>query len=976
MLSVRRFSIRHSFALLFPYFCLGIFPSFVKAAGDEERLRTTFQNRIVPLLASKCVSCHRPDNLKGKLDLSSREGAFKGGESGPSVTPSDPASSLIYTRAIPANGQPPEMPAKGDPLTTDEAEAVRQWIADGAIWPEGIVVREKSRADRSFWSFQPLKRENPPEVLDHKGNRVEHPIDRFVLKSLQESGMQMNPPAPPRVWIRRATYDLTGLPPTPEEVTQFISDCERRGMDAAVEQVIDRLLASPRYGEAWGRHWLDVIRFGESRGYERNEIITNLWPFRDYVIRSWNEDKPFDQFIHEHLAGDVIGRDQPEIEVGSAFLVAGPYDDVGNQDPVAAAQIRADQMDEMIRATCEAFLGLTMGCARCHDHKFDPLPTRDYYSLYATFNGTSHGPREVATRQARDERQRRIEPLQAERTKRLAERAELEKAIADQIKLRESDAAKSWVREKASRYGTEEKFAPIDARFVKLIVDGTDAADPNRKQFKLDEFEVWTDGDASRNVALASQGGKATGAAPKAKDFSDAYGADLVIDGKFGECWLASGTELTIEFPRAERIHRVVFSSDRTRSLPEDSGLTVFVGDYRIEVSLDGTTWTKVASSSDRVPANDTRRDARIRSLAINDEQSRRREELNQLIAGLDQKIAQVPGLPVWWVGNHPAAPGPFQVFIGGSPQKRGEEVQPASLTVLEGVATAYQLDASANESARRLALAKWLTSADQPLVPRVLVNRVWQHHFGTGIVNTPSDFGYMGGRPTHPELLDWLGAELQRNGWKLKPLHRLIMTSAAYRQSSAWNEANARIDAESRLLWRFPPHRLTAEELRDTFLFVAGKLNLEMGGPGFRLYDYQQDNVATYVPLDDPGPETFRRSVYHHNARASRVDLLTDFDCPDPAFAEPRRATTITPLQALTMMNHRFPFRMATEFADRLNRDATTPEAKVSRAFWLAFSREPAPAELAAGVELIHRSGLRALCRAILNSNELLTVD
>lgn len=955
--------------------CLSVFAS-PGAGADEAKAQTNFQKQIAPILAAKCVSCHRPDNLKGSLDLSTREGAFKGGDSGPSVTPNDPSSSLIYSRAIAPAGQRPDMPAKGDPLTSDEADAVRQWIAEGAVWPDDVIVREKSRADRSFWSFQPLNRIDPPEIADQTGKRIEHPIDRFIVRSLRDAGMTMNSPASPAVWIRRATYDLTGLPPTPEEANQFVEDCNQRGMDAAVEQAIDRLLASPRYGETWGRHWLDVIRFGESRGYERNEIITNLWPFRDYVIRSWNDDKPFDQFIREHLAGDVLAPDQPDIEVGSAFLVAGPYDDVGNQDPVAAAQIRADQMDEMIRATSEAFLGLTMGCARCHDHKFDPLPTRDYYSLYATFSGTSHGPREVATREAKELRRQKLEPLQAERSKLIAERTELEKVIADQIKALEADVAKRWVREKPSRFGTEELFGPIEARFVKLIVDGTDSTDPNRKQFKLDEFEIWTEGPSPQNVALATHGAKATGAAPNARDFSGAYGADLVIDGKFGECWLASGSELMIELPRAERIHRVLFSSDRTRSLPEDSSLTVFVGDYQIEASLDGQTWKKVADSSDRRPANDVRRDARIRKLAITEEQARRREELNGLISSVDQKIGQVPGLPVWWVGNHSAGPGPFHVFIGGSPQKRGDEVQPASLSVFEGVAAPYKLEAAANESARRLALANWLTSLDQPLVPRVLANRIWQHHFGTGIVSTPSDFGYMGSLPSHPELLDWLAGEVQRSGWKMKPLHRLIMTSAAYRQSSAWNEDNASKDGESRLLWRFPPHRLTAEEVRDTLLFVSGKLNLDMGGPGFRLYEYQQDNVATYVPLDDPGPETFRRSVYHHNARASRVDMLTDFDCPDPAFAEPRRATTITPLQALTMMNHRFPFRMATDFADRVNRETQTPEAQVKRAFWLAYSREPTPAELTVAVETVQTSGLRALCRAILNSNELLTVD
>ncbi len=315
-------------------------------------------------------------------------------------------------------------------------------------------------------------------------------------------------------------------------------------------------------------------------------------------------------------------------------------------------------------------------------------------------------------------------------------------------------------------------------------------------------------------------------------------------------------------------------------------------------------------------------------------------------------------------------------MFIGGNPQKRGEAVTPSSLDVLSGLPSAYSQDASTEESARRVAFAKWLTAPDNPLTSRVLANRVWQYHFGRGIVETPSDFGSMGSRPTHPELLDWLAIELQRTGWKLKPLHRLIMSSQAYQQSGQWREASARVDADSRFLWRFPPRRLAAEEIRDSILSIAGKLDPTMGGTGFRLYDYQQDNVATYVPLDVHGPETFRRAVYHHNARAARVDLLTDFDCPDPAFAEPRRSATTTPLQALTLMNHRFSLDMVAALSDRLQREASDPARQTERGFELAFARSPEPSEMEAAATLVAKHGLRAFCRALLNSNELISVN
>lgn len=934
-----------------------------------------FHARVAPALERKCVACHRPGNQKGELDLTTREAMLRGGDSGAALVPGRAEKSSLYTRAIPHDGQPPEMPEKGDPLTEEETADLRKWIAAGAPWPDPFVLQERAKADGSFWSLQPIRAVEPPDVANAPAGWQEHPIDRFVFARLAEVSLTPNPPTDPLTLIRRATYDLTGLPPTPEEVADFQKE-HAADPDRAYERLLDRLLDSPRYGERWGRHWLDVIRFGESRGYERNEIITNLWPFRDYVIRSFNEDKPFDQFIREHLGGDVIGPDSPEIEIGSAFLVAGPYDDVGNQDAEAAAQIRADQMDEMIRATGEAFLGLTVGCARCHDHKFDPVSTADYYALYATFAGTFHGPREVATEAARRERVETLQPLQEQRSRIAAEKAELEQELAGRASRAEEAAAREWTRPRISRYGTEELFAPVEARYVRLTVEGTDSSDPNRTQFLLDEFEVWTDAETPRNVALASAGATAQGASRDARDFSGAYGVEKAIDGKFGERWHAQGRELLLTLAKPERICRVYFSSDRPRALQETHSLTTFVGDYRIEVSLDGKQWTEVAHSYDRIPPSEARKQARLLKRVTLQEETARLAEFNRRITELDRQIAQVPQLPVWWVGTHREAPGPFHVFVGGSPQRRGEPVFPASLEVMGFLSSAYRLDAEADEKVRRLALAEWITADDHPLTPRVLVNRIWQYHFGTGIVATPSDFGYLGGRPTHPELLDWLAQQLRRNGWRVKPMHRLIMTSRTYRQSGDWRAAAAEQDAEGRLLWRFPPRRLSAEEIRDTLLHVVGKLDLTMGGPGFRLYEYQQDNVATYVPLDEHGPETYRRSVYHHNARSSRVDLLSDFDCPDPSFAEPRRASTTTPAQALTMLNHGFSLDMARLFAERIVREADDPESQLTRAFQLAFARDPSEHERRAGLELIQTHGLRALCRALLNSNELMHVD
>jgi len=951
-----------------------------QVAGVAEEIKDaaasdTFRMTVAPALEAKCVACHRPDNLKSQFDLTTRDGMLRGGEAGTALVPGRPDDSPLYVRAIPHDGQKPEMPEKGEPLTEAEANALRDWIAADAPWPEGLVLKESARANASFWSFRPIADVAVPEITDEPEGWGDNPIDRFVSATLRERGLSPNPPADPRTFVRRATYDLTGLPPTPEEIDAYVTAVTELGADRACEQLVDRLLASPRYGEQWGRHWLDVIRFGESRGYERNEIINNLWPFRDYVIASFNDDKPFDRLIREHLAGDVIGRDDPQVEIGSAFLVAGPYDDVGNQDAMAAAQIRADQMDEMIRATSEAFLGLTLGCARCHDHKFDPLLTRDYYAMYSTFAGTVHGAREVSTSEQRAARAAVLDPLQAAREQVVEKRDALGTDIDARARQAEAEAAKGWTRERISRYGTEERFDPVEAKYVRLTVDGSDGGDPN-SPFKLDEFQIWSDEAAPRNVALAANGATATGAAHEADDFKGAYSAALTIDGKNADRWHAAGKELVIELARPERIARVVFSSDGQRALPENSPLSIFVGDYRLAVSSDGELWIEVANSYDRIPPTDGRKLARLRERVITEADREQQATLAAEVARIDCEIAAVPPLPVWWVGTHRAEEGPFTVFIGGDPQRHGETVVPAGLDVLAPLASQYRLDPPPDEGTRRVALANWITAPDNPLTSRVLANRVWQYHFGTGIVDTPSDFGDMGSRPTHPELLDWLARELMSGGWRLKPLHRLIMTSRAYRQSGEWRAEAARADADSRYLWRFPPRRLTGDEIRDTLLSVAGKLDLTMGGPGFKLYRYQQDNVATYVPLDAVGPETYRRAVYHHNARASRVDVLSDFDCPDPASAAPKRAATITPLQALTMMNHQFVGDMAAALATRIKGLSAEPSRQLQSGFQLAFGRDATDAERAAGFRLINEHGLHAFCRALLNANELIYVE
>ncbi len=928
-----------------------------------------FATSIAPLLQDKCLHCHQPGNRKGDISLATSDDL----SANEFIVAGRPDESYLIQLVSPQDGQPPEMPKEGEPLSNQQVAVLRQWIAQGADWPPDVVLRQKFRADDSWWSLQPLVRVQPPSGGDAPERWRRNPIDRFVYAKLRETGLRPSVRADRRALVRRATYDLTGLPPTLREVVEFVADKS----PAAYERLIDRLLASPRYGEHWGRHWLDVVRFGESRGFERNEIINNAWAFRDYVIRSFNDDKPFDQLLREHLAGDVIGPGIPSIEVGTTFLVCGPYDDVGNQDASQAAQIRANTIDEMIRATSEAFLGLTIGCARCHDHKFDPVQQRDYYALYATFAGVHHGSRVVATEDASRQRQRLLAPLSGQRDQWIQKIAASDEAITGRIEQRAAEITGKFKRAPIQRTGTEEKFHPVITRFVRLVVEGTESTPQARTGYRIDEFEIWSAEQEPRNVALAIYGSRASGSSRVANDFSEAYSASLTIDGLFGARWLATTPELTIALSEPHSIDRVFFSSDRTGDAG-DHRVANFVSEYRIEVSLDGERWTEVANSHDRKAVNAQHRRQRQIALVTRAADQMEIAKLKRKLAEVDRRIRELPPLPEWWVGNFQPAPGPFHIFIGGDPQRKGPEVVPASLQVLQGSDVSYTLSADASDGQRRRSLADWIASAANPLTSRVLANRLWHYHFGRGIVQTPSNFGYLGGRPSHPALLDWLATELLRQNWRLKPIHRQIMLSECYQQASFSRAEAATIDTDSRFLWRFPPRRLSAEEIRDTILCVTAQLDGSMGGPGFRLYRYLQDNVATYEPLDEHGPETYRRGVYHQNARASRVDMMTDFDCPDNSFAAPRRARTTTPMQALTMMNHKFSLDMAKFLAARVRRETTTEDvaAEVRLAIALVYAREPFREELPAASELITAHGLPAFCRALLNSSEFIYID
>ena len=931
-----------------------------------------FRGDIAPIFKHHCLRCHHPGKSSGKLSLATAKDLIER----QLLVPGQPNKSrLIEVLTSTAADEPPSMPQEGPPLDDRELTKLRNWILQGAVWPDQFEIENPVSADKSWWSLQPLSTDAPPRPRDLPSDWPSASVDYFVLARLQAAGLSPSPTADRVSLIRRVTHDLIGLPPTPDAVDAFLADQS----PTAYEKLIDRLLASPQYGERWGRHWLDVMRFGESNGYEQNHVRDNAWPFRDYVIQSFNDDKPFDRFVLEQLAGDVVGRGDPLIEVATGFLVAGSFDSVGNGNPIAARLIRANTLDDVIAATGSSFLGLTINCCRCHDHKFDPLPQLDYYRVRAAFEGLQQTPRILANAEQRQQYTTRRTPLLKRLATLDAQLAELRRDGDSRVSgQRETLIQKLFPRPPVSKYATTETFSPVEARFVRFTIQRSTGTS-GTSAVSLDEFEVFSDEDPRRNVALAANGSKASVRSMRySNDDPLAYGAHHLIDGRFDAVWISGepGGGLTVELPKVATIASVTWSVDRIRAYtPARSG--AFSSEYLVEVSRDGQRWMAVADHVGRRPYDESHLNEQLFLEVLEPDERRRRLSMLAAREAIRQQLASIEPLPTAWIGTFSQPDQTTYLMRGGDPEKHGPNVAPASLSILDQVVPSYRLAEDAPESNRRERLARWITHAQNPLTPRVLANRIWHYHFGSGIVATPSDLGYNGGRPSHPELLDWLARQIMVRQWRWKPIHRLILSSQTYRQSSLFLDAAAQVDADARLLWRFPPQRLTAEAIRDSILDVAGKLDHKIGGAGFRLYKYTVDNVATYYPRDQVGVETYRRAVYHQNARAVKVDLLGEYDLPECSLPAPQRHVTTSPLQALTLQNHSFMIDMSRAFADRVRRESGDGDVdhQITRAYRLAFARTPAPEEAAAARRLIERFGLLAFCRVLFNTNEFVYV-
>lgn len=1072
-----------------------------------------YTSDVAPIFEKHCVDCHGVDVQESNLRVDVKASLLRGGDLGePAILKGKGADSFLI-QVVAGTHKDLKMPPEGKGLSDTEVSILRTWIDQGVEWP-GQADSTKLTTDH--WSFQEIVRPAEPQS---KSPWVQNAIDKYILAALQEKGIQPSDSATPLELLRRLRLINHGLPPTDQQMKRFSTP-------GSYSELVDEILESPHFGERWASHWLDLVRFGETTGYEVNRERPNAFHYRDYVIAAFNQDKPYDVFVKEQIAGDQIGDG-----IGTGFLVAGPNDLVKSSDPNLTKMQRQDELADYINATGTTFLGLTIGCARCHNHKFDAITQRDYYAMQAVFAGVRHGNRPLSPSPDHLEREafvdaqirkletellhyvdvpqgsliqidesmagqtgvRGFEELQPKRalgknvsgtgqgqssdagdssrlpnisggsyfwwdqqgpsdlgqyhllargtyriwlswgagpqshatdvqyvldrdgdvTTRedqtlLAEVNQLNfadgstpqqkvplwsgvfdagvhdltpaatvilrrkssgKAITTDVLLLEpatkgdkTSRQRPNLRSAVTAAFNREVFKPVQARYVRMTISAATSSEPC-----LDELSIFA---GEENVGLVSKGAIATAS-------SNLPGYPIhqikhLNDGVFGNSnsWISNESGkgwAQIELPEPSLITSIEWSRDRQGKYTD----RVATG-YRFEVSLDGQQWQVVASSDDRVPFQSPVKIAmqyRFDGVPAS-ERELAEQKLLQLQA-YKAELSKLNSRTVVYAGTFTSPEVIYRLYRGDFNAPR-EAVGPDALEVFGTLG----LTQESTDGQRRSAFANWVASPDNPLTARVIVNRLWQFHFGTGIVDTPSDLGRAGTLPTHPELLDFLASELIDHDWSLKHIHRLIMESATYQQSSQPRKEAVAVDASARYLWRFPPRRLEAEVIRDSILQVSGSLDTRMGGTGFPGFEVQAENVRHYFPIKEFGPQHWRRMVYMTKVRQEKDAVFGVFDCPDASQVVDKRSRSTTPLQALNLFNSTFVLQQCEILAEQLEEEFSDDvAAQVRQVLHRAFGRIPDEIEIDEAAEFVKEEGLVQFCRAIFNANEFVFV-
>lgn len=1089
--------------------------------------KVDFDKHIRPIFVEHCISCHGPEKKESRFRVDRRKSFLHGGDYGePILVPGKPDASRLISilEKVDADLQ---MPPNSKKLSHEELKRVKTWIRQGANMPPDMDTKSQPvQLTSNHWSLQKLTTEQVPNAIT---NASKHAIDRFIGRRLEQQGLKFSNRAHRRTLIRRLYLVMLGVPPTPAEVDAFVNDQHVQSW----EKLVDNVLNDSRYGERWAQHWLDIVRFGESDGFETNHERPNAWQYRDWVIKSFNDDKPYDEFIKQQIAGDAMGN-----PLGTGFLVAGPHDIVKSPDANLTLMQRQDELADIVNTTGTTFLGLTIGCARCHDHKFDPVTQTDFYSLQAVFAGVQHGERELPASPEMTANITRVEQQirtietrllsfvkQSDREWTFVDESQPVKPLhsgfeslqptegigtnpAGNLPGYRDDAGRpgggpnlsggsytwwknqpnkdfavyrpkvrgrfrvwvSWghgfpthtqdARYRLDRDGDVETqndqheiavvnqqrsaAAPADAtsplpkqplwsglrnlgvfeflptsavilragqtgsaitadlvafervknemdversmvqKLVKPVspthnVEYFPAVRANAVRFEIkntnqgepciDEIEIYCGENnvaIEKGVKLSSSGNYPNDPKHQLKHINDG------ISGN-SNSWISNSainSWVQIELATPAEIERIVWARDRSGKFNDRTAI-----EYDIKAQRSDGSWVTVATSAGRLPAdyllpNSVEFENRLRpveSLPVDKD----RKQLASLLAE-KQHWSQKQ---VAYTGTFSPQPPAIHRLHRGDPMAKREEVPPDTIRVIGSL----NLDTTTPEQKRRIALADWIANNENPLTARVIVNRLWQYHFGVGLVSTPSDFGANGTPPSHPKLLDWLASDLIANGWSLKAIHRKILLSDTWQQSSTPNDFSLARDANSRLLWRFPPRRLEAEAIRDSMVTVSGSINPKSGGPGFSAFEVQMENVRHYFPKKKYVADDWRRMVYMTKIRQERESTFGVFDCPDGSQVMPSRSRSTTPLQALNLFNSEFVVQQANLFAKRLETNVDDEEKsaynRIQRAYQLCYSRRASPRELAAANDFIQQHGLGQFCRALLNSNEFLFI-
>jgi mono/diheme cytochrome c family protein len=991
------------------------------AVSDEPTQKTTAatQQAAAAILERHCVECHGGRLTRSGLDLKTREGLIKGGDSGPVVASGDAGNSRLYE--LVSHAAEPGMPYQRKKLADEEIAVLKAWIEGGAAYASPL---SKGEPVEEWWSLKPLVKPAIPEVKSSPdAGWVQTPVDQFLLAKLTEQGLRPSPPADRRTLLRRVMFDLVGLPPSPEETAAFLADVA----PDAYERLVDRLLASPQFGERWARHWMDVVHYAETHGNDQDRPRPNSWPYRDYLIQSFNADKSYARFVEEQLAGDVLYPNDVQAIVAMGFLATGPWDESSlrdiREDTIDREIARYLDRDDMVTTAMSTLVSTTVHCARCHAHKFDPIAQDEYYGLQAVFAGVDKAeraydsdPNIARQRRALLARQAELPALVAKADRSLlsapiqAETAAWERQLSETttrwqtldpdafasadgatlVKQSDHSILSGGTRPEKDTYTISASMPAVPVTGLRLEVladDGLPMKGPGRQDngnLHLNEIKAFV---APKGSAAETASRPIKLVHPKA-DFNQAgWSIEMAIDGNPGTAWGI--------YPEVGKSHVAVFEFAEPLVVSAEEHLTVRLEQIHGRGHLIGRVRLSVTSAPAPLPVQADVLPAQILA-SLGTPATARTDQQRATLAGfvqLERVVHDLAALPpqqkVYVATNdyqpdgsfRPAAmPRPVHLLRRGDINKPEGAAQPGALACVHGLQSRFALADPNREGSRRVALARWVTDSKNVLTWRSIVNRVWHYHFGRGIVDTPNDFGRMGAMPSHPQLLDWLAVTLQENGGSLKSLHRLIVTSAAYRQASRSVSHDAEIDGDNRLLWRMNRLRLDAEEIRDAVLCVSARLDPLMGGPSVKQFvqspGIHVTPVVDYLNFDVDSRENYRRSVYRFIFRTLPDPFMETLDCADASQLTPVRSTSVTALQALTMLNNRFIVRQSEHIAARLEKSSGDRDGQIALAYEWILGRPATPREIDLVSGYAQEHGLPNAVRMLLNSNEFMFVN